>query len=228
MPYSARDSILNSLRKSLNRKTSKPADDPVGFNDNSITNTDEVTGEAMSGLTGQFCHELDKVKGEFIKCSTNDELTVSLLDIVQEYNFGTVAVAGLKLLEEENFVTLLRGRGITVLEPGNPKGLEAADAGITEAQYAISESGTVVQISSKENPRSFSLLPPVHICLLNAQKILPDIHNFFSTLKNDHPDLTHSSACMTFITGPSRTADIELNLTLGVHGPARLIIVLLE
>ena len=115
-----------------------------------------------------------------------------------------------------------------------------ADVGITCADYAIADTGTLV-ISSKRRPngslhptdspesrydgeqhRLISLVPPIHVCLLQASSIVSDLNEFFPLAHSElYPDGA-PAAVVTFITGPSRTADIELSLTMGVHGPREL------
>lgn len=85
------------------------------------------------------------------------------------------------------------------------------DLGITEADYLLPETGTLVLRSSAEEPRAVSLLPRVHLAIVRPEMLRADMHQVFSEAKNDH--------YLVFITGPSRTADIELTVTLGVHGP---------
>ncbi|MYK50126.1 MAG: hypothetical protein F4031_07540, partial [Candidatus Dadabacteria bacterium] len=70
------------------------------------------------------------------------------------------------------------------------------------------------------------LLPPVHISILEREKIVANIHVLFERLGEFYESYDKLCSCISFITGPSRTADIELNLTLGVHGPGRAILII--
>lgn len=101
-----------------------------------------------------------------------------------------------------------------------------AYVGITAAVYGIAETGTIVVCSSDGGGRIESLLPPVHVALLRASALLPGLPEVFAAL--DQEQQFGRSSAVTFITGPSRTADIELTLTLGVHGPKQLFIVLVN
>jgi L-lactate dehydrogenase complex protein LldG len=94
----------------------------------------------------------------------------------------------------------------------------AAAFGITSADYALADTGTLVMIASPEEARLVSLLPPVHIAVIPRARILTGLDELLSILP--HPaDLTSS---MVLITGPSRTADIEQILVRGVHGPGEI------
>jgi L-lactate dehydrogenase complex protein LldG len=97
----------------------------------------------------------------------------------------------------------------------------AADIGVTGCHAAIAETGSLVVLSGRGTPRAASLLPAVHVCVVQASQLCPTMGEFFAT----RSQAIAAAACCTFITGPSRTADIELTLTLGVHGPGKVIVV---
>lgn len=96
------------------------------------------------------------------------------------------------------------------------------DVGITSAQAAIAETGTLVLDSVHERHRLVSLVPPVHIAIVNASTIYETVGEALSSLRKQQ----ELSPAVTFITGPSRTADIELTLTVGVHGPQELYVII--
>jgi L-lactate dehydrogenase complex protein LldG len=100
----------------------------------------------------------------------------------------------------------------------------AADAkvGISQMDWALANTGTLVQSADAVDKRLVSTLPLLHIALVPTAALLPDLP---SVLRRVDP---RTSAYLSFITGPSRTADIERVLTIGVHGPERLIIVLVD
>ena len=104
----------------------------------------------------------------------------------------------------------------------NREDLLNADAGLTSAQIAIAESGTLVLIGNQERHRLVSLVPPIHICLLRRKNIVGTMSEALTQIQST-PKL---SPLVTFVTGPSRTADIELQLVLGVHGPRELRLIL--
>jgi len=122
---------------------------------------------------------------------------------------------------------LLRDWGITGL-PGVRSGFAdaralreaaaAADFGITVAEYGLAETGTLVMMASAEESRLVSLLPPVHIAILQRERLLTGLDEFYARfpLPGEHTSAT------VFITGPSRTADIEMLLVRGVHGPGAI------
>ncbi len=106
----------------------------------------------------------------------------------------------------------LQGWGVELVPPDADKyQLAQCDLGVTEADFLLAETGTVVLRSSREKPRAVSLLPPAHLVIASPQAFRPDLQQVFDEAKHD--------PYLVFVTGASRTSDIELVSTLGVHGP---------
>jgi L-lactate dehydrogenase complex protein LldG len=97
----------------------------------------------------------------------------------------------------------------------------SAEIGVTGCDGAIAETGSLVLLSGRGRSRAVSLLPPVHLALVRPQDLHFSMGEFFASTAARLGE----EACCTFVTGPSRTADIELTLTLGVHGPGKVIVV---
>ena len=112
---------------------------------------------------------------------------------------------------------------LTICPP--PADLFNYDVGISTAQAGIAETGTLILEVEQERNRLVSLLPPVHIAVLRAADIYLTIGDALKGLRRDGNEL---SRAITFITGPSRTADIELTLTVGVHGPKELYVIVID
>jgi L-lactate dehydrogenase complex protein LldG len=100
--------------------------------------------------------------------------------------------------------------------------LGRAEAGVTGALAGLADTGTLVVKAGPARPRLASLLPAVHVALLPVRSLYPDMAAFFAA----HPDAVRESSNLVLITGPSRTGDIELTLTVGVHGPKTVHVVL--
>jgi L-lactate dehydrogenase complex protein LldG len=121
---------------------------------------------------------------------------------------------------------LLTETGAEVLQEGFREQGAAAAAGVTGANFAIAETGTVVLESTDEAVRIATTLPEKHFVVLDPRKILATADDAVPVLKTFHEKLPR--AYLAYITGPSRTADIERVLTIGVHGPSELHILLLD
>jgi len=100
----------------------------------------------------------------------------------------------------------------------------SADVGITSADYALADTGTLVTLSSPSEARTISLLPPVHIAVFARSRMLANLDELLGIL----PAPMEQSSSMVLITGPSRTADIEQILVRGVHGPGEIYAVIVE
>lgn len=97
----------------------------------------------------------------------------------------------------------------------------AADVGISAVDFLVAETGSLVVSADRDEPRSLSLLPPVHIAVADASQVIPDLFDLFPLFEAGLP------SCLTLITGPSKTGDIELRLVTGVHGPGEVHVVLI-
>ena len=100
--------------------------------------------------------------------------------------------------------------------------LFACDVGVTTAQWGIAETGTLVLESARERSRLLSLVPPIHVAVLSTRCICESLGDALARVRQG------ASHAITFITGPSRTSDIELTLVVGVHGPQTVHVLLLE
>jgi L-lactate dehydrogenase complex protein LldG len=97
--------------------------------------------------------------------------------------------------------------------------------GITGAFCAIAETGTLMLLSGAGTPASVSLLPETHVALLPVTRLVARMEDAWTLLRREHGTLPRA---VHFVSGPSRTADIEQTVTLGAHGPYRVLIVLLN
>jgi L-lactate dehydrogenase complex protein LldG len=139
--------------------------------------------------------------------------------IIEECGATKIAVSDSELIEE---ITEALQTKAEISVNASKAVLFETDLGITGAQFAIAETGTLVIGSDKEFNRLTSLVPPVHVCVLEASQIRATLSEVLSELEKD------LSRSITFITGQSRTSDIELTLALGVHGPGELFVILID
>ncbi len=159
----------------------------------------------QSQLEIDFIVNFKMVAGEVYVLKEKEDIRDSLNSLIKEFGGGSVSSWNTELLKS--------------LELTYESETANADIGITEADFAIADTGTLVLLSDSNKPRLVSALPPVHIAILERTNIVPDIHSLFLQISD-------VCSCISFITGPSRTADIELNLTLGVHGPGKVAVII--
>jgi L-lactate utilization protein LutC len=181
--------------------------------------------------TARFCNECSSAGGSVRRVANADAAISCALDLARAKAARRALLGSESILEELGLAERLHGLGIEVWQPsetdtGNHRNpLFAADIGITGVDYLIAETGSVVVASRPNHPRSLSLLPPVHIALARSVQIVPDLFDLLSPGKfGNSPALP---SCLTLITGPSKTGDIELRLVTGVHGPGEVHLILI-
>jgi len=208
----SREYILHKVRTALGRNAGQaaPAPPPVRI---------RIPDAAVEERIGQFCSALEKLNGKPYRASSMEDARA----------YAETLLAGRRAIASN--APFLAACGITSL-PGVASGLtdrlalrEACiqyELGITCADYALADTGTLVLFSSPEEARMISLLPPAHLAVVPRERLLTGLDELLSLLPV--PSLRSSS--MVFITGPSRTADIEQILVRGVHGPGEIHVVL--
>lgn len=166
----------------------------------------------------RFTQALENLGGVVYRASSAEDAlrcVATLLD-------GKTAVASCAPLLAELGITALPNVSSGIADEPSLRSLCAsADAGITGADYALADTGTLVLFSSPQEARMISLLPPLHLAVIRQDQILTNLDELFSL----EPLPGDRSSSMVLITGPSRTADIEQILIRGVHGPGEIHVV---
>ena len=213
---SARDEILERVRASLGR--------PAGAPPPSIPGTTRVGPRAAGEREAELellCGEIRKLSGVATRLAGREALAVALTELVRAEGVKKATLWSTPELVAWGVEANLRSLGVEIVSPQADKRLVAAcELGVTGVDAALPETGTLALTSSPERPRVVSLLPRVHLALLTPSALRADLHQVFAEAK--------PADYMVLVTGPSRTADIELTLTLGVHGPKALYAWVLE
>jgi len=157
------------------------------------------------------------------------DLTSQLTSLLDELSISTLLLPHDPLLDSLALRGQLAQRAdLTLLDlPADRETLtEAAfnaDAALSVATYALAETGSLVLTASADTPRLLSLAPPVHLCLLPVSRLLGDLLDLLALY-----DASALPPSVTLVTGPSKTADIEMTLVQGAHGPIAEHILLLS
>ena len=227
MSNNSREEILHTIRKGL-----KGVDPEKTFDDRNFQfeaeEVQKLIEEQQGNLETQFIGELNKVNTNVIETSSEDEAKKSILKLIEDKELKSFAIWESQFLKEINLKQDFKDAGLKLITAKNKNRMANADIGITEVDYAIADTGTLVLLTDKNQPRSVSLLPPIHIAIVRPENLVRNINDLFIILKSRLQNTEDITSCMTFITGPSRTADIELSLTLGVHGPKELYVLILS
>ena len=165
-------------------------------------------GEEIEKMLG----EVKRVSGHGLQVHGREEFAAALDQLIRDEGIRTAALSDHTLHRHYGTGELLKESGIGIISPeGDARGLADCDLGITVADAALPETGTVLLRTTQGQPDALSLLPRVHLALIVPAAFQPDLQQAFALAKGDrHFEL---------VTGCSRTADIEKVLTLGVHGP---------
>jgi L-lactate utilization protein LutC len=171
----------------------------------------------------RFREELAAAGGETHIVPNAAAAVAKVLELVESRSARRVLLGGGAVIDPLNLGDALRSRGVEVFDPAaSREAAFAADVGITGVDYLLAETGSLAVYTRPDQPRSFSLLPPVHVAVADHSQILPDLFDLFDLEPKQPP------TCLTLITGPSKTGDIELRLVTGVHGPGEVHVVLID
>ena len=186
-------------------------------------NSAPALADEQTSVVERFQEALESVAGHCVLARDEMEAAHVVHGIIAQLNARRVAVSNAPLVQR---VIAQIKSDAEWLENASAKELFDCDAGVTSAQWAIAETGTLVLESDEERHRLASLVPPVHIAILEAAQIRQTLGEILQALGEKGRD--RLSRTVTFITGPSRTSDIELTLAIGVHGPRELHVIILE
>lgn len=183
---------------------------------------------AEGDLVLRLAAEVNAVGGEAFVVADLQAAGEQLHSLLAEAGAKTAVCWRHELLDRLGLAGLLAAPGVTpfdfdrltALPPAEQRRtLLACDVGITSCDCAIAETGTLMMCARPGQERVASLLPPMHIAIVERRQIVPDLIDAFRLLAERGLEQLPSN--VTWITGPSKTGDIELQLTTGVHGPGK-------
>lgn len=177
-------------------------------------------------LFEKFKTKLELLSGECYRVQTAQEAGSLICQVLQQKGVQNAALLNNSISQKGNFVSQLDETGITLYTDHFRKVTPDAQAGITLVDYAIAETGTLVQADADANvdQRLCSTLVPIHVALVATAKLIPTLAETMAAIHQ----LPQIPGFVGFITGPSRTSDIERVLTIGVHGPKQLVVIFID
>ena len=216
MPASAREKFLGNVERAVERRARKC--DPPDLTPVRLVGPDD-------DVVGLFIERAEDA-GMAVSRMSKSHLPAGIIEILRGHQAKSVVLTPESLFKTIGLASRIQDAGIQVISSiQSDDDLFAADAGITGAINAVAETGSIVLAASAGSPRQAGLVPPVHLAVLREDHVLPDLLDLMASLGGgNHGDLP-SNLCL--ITGPSKSADIELTLVKGVHGPGVVHVVLL-
>ncbi len=215
--------FIARVRAALGRSRTEPAPPPPA-----VDETIARLARPSDDLVALFEKRATLV-GMKVRRIKSADLTREVLAVLESVSARRVVVGVGSLPQALGLKESIRRKGIEVVDWQAAPGLDTqydTDAGITDVHAALAETGTMICNSDAGHSRGLSLIPPVHIPLVRASDILPDMLDYWARIKGKRGRELPSS--MAFITGPSKTADIEGVLITGVHGPGAVHVMLVE
>jgi L-lactate dehydrogenase complex protein LldG len=200
----AKNNILKKIRLALSESTPIPFPKSEG--------TDPVYQHLSQDIVVEFAEQFTQLQGKFVFCANEQELQQQFGALCRQKGWTKVYVSDKRFspLPEEQFLT---------------NDIVSCDVSVTGCECLIARTGSLM-LSAQNSGRITSVYAPVHICIAYTSQLVYDIKDGLNLLKNKYRDGLPS--LISLATGPSRTADIEKTLVVGVHGPKEVYLFLVE
>jgi L-lactate dehydrogenase complex protein LldG len=209
----SREYVLHKVRTALARSTGQTIEEPPPVRL-------RVPVVDLEDRIESFCERVEVLAGKTCRATSDADARAYVAGVLA----GRAAVASNAPILRDCGVTALDGVVAGITDRLELRSLcENAACGITGADYALADTGTLAMLASPQEARMISLLPPIHIAIVARDGLLTGLDELLSIL----PYPAEQTSSMVLITGPSRTADIEQILVRGVHGPGEIHVVVL-
>lgn len=205
----SKENILKKIREALSHSTPLPF--PQSEGNQPVFNKLEQEPEV------EFAEQFTKLQGKFIYCINQQELAFQLTSLVKKQNWEKVYCVEDKLIAA--VASQISDRIVKT-------DLAACDVSITGCEYLVARTGSIVMSAAQASGRTVSVYAPVHICIAFTSQLVYDVKDALQAAKDKYGN--NLPSLITFATGPSRTADIEKTLVVGVHGPKEVYLFLVE
>jgi L-lactate dehydrogenase complex protein LldG len=211
--------VLERVRLALGRRDSlKTAPIPPEIPDSIVRLVD-----ANAPLAAAFAARAEEAKMHVTRVSAG-ELVAKLSQFLAESRCKKIALPTSDVLDRFSIVEGLQRAGFEARRwtEMSLDDIYDYDCGVSDVYAAVAETGSIVVRASAANGRALSLVPPVYVAIVEPQNLVPDLIDLFAKMSRD------GGGGATIITGPSKTADIEMELVIGVHGPGIVQIFMLQ
>lgn len=210
MEPTSKERILKKIRKGLIHSTSQPFPN--------VDTSKSIYHEQSDDLSVIFAEEFSKLQGNFIFCESEKELMENINALITEKGWNFIYCwedVLQKLFQKYDFKNIRIG-----------KNLEKSDVGITLCEFIIARTGTIMLSSKQNSGRALPVFPPAHLVIAYTSQLVYDIKDAIHAVTQKYEGALPSM--ISFVSGPSRTADIEKTLVLGAHGPKEVYLLLID
>jgi L-lactate dehydrogenase complex protein LldG len=195
----ARNRILQKIKQALESPVPVPFPDQVSETPIFIPTEQELAIE--------FAQKFTELLGKFVYCADEAELVNQLAALIKANKWEHVYSKETGWLDDMSEYQF---------DPVTTDDLASCDAAITLCDHLVARTGSIVLSSQQLSGRTASVYAPIHICIAYSHQLVYDISDSLALFKNE---IDHIPSMISYATGPSRTADIEKTLVVGVHGP---------
>jgi L-lactate dehydrogenase complex protein LldG len=226
----SRDKILNKLRAARQPFPDAPPRPKTYL---PVTQVDNLTPDA---LLQRFMDEIVLLKGEAFAVEGEEAACRKTLELLQAHQATNVLTWDFQYIPVAGLDKAIQRLDITITQPDiqdefraeTLQYLEAAQVGITGADFAVAATGTLIVSTGVGKARIPTVLPPAHIAIIRQNQILPRLENWIAYQREHGLPAVRDTSNICFITGPSRTGDIEKQLVLGMHGPGEVQVIIIK
>lgn len=205
----SKENILKKIRKALSHSTPLPFPQSEG--------TTSVFEPLQQEPEIEFAEQFTRLQGKFIYCINRQELAFQLGSLVKKQDWQKIYCVEDRLIESV---------AVQLSERLVKTGLATCDVSITGCEYLVARTGSIVMSTAQSSGRTTSVYAPIHICIAFTDQLVYDVKDALQAAKEKYGN--NLPSLITFATGPSRTADIEKTLVVGVHGPKEVYLFLVE
>ncbi len=211
MSGQSRETILNTIRKALSENTV-----PMPFPESEKVH--DFFAKTELSLEEKFAEEFTKLGGKFVYCSDEADMIQQLEALADTMKWNTIHT------RDQFLLNLFKENNIEFIQPAGD--MHDLEVGLSLCECLIARTGSAIMSSGQDYGRSLPVYSPIHITIAFTNQLVWDISNAVSLLKEKYNNQLPSMMSLT--TGPSRTADIEKTLVVGVHGPKEVYMFLID
>lgn len=205
----AKQNILKKIRKALSNST------PLPFPQSEGNST--VYQPAQQDLGLEFAERFTSLQGKFVFCENETELVAQLKQVIANNKWDKI------FCKEEGLRKTLADNKFDNYSHND---LSSCDTALTTCEWLVARTGSIVMSAAQGSGRTVSVYAPIHICIAYTSQLVYDVKD--ALLKAREKYSGNLPSLITFATGPSRTADIEKTLVVGVHGPKEVYVFLID